>query len=151
MFGSVGGLADVERRELARSGHALRCKLDDVDVELSRASRLRFSGFGQSDWSSIRLSAQATQSPPEPLVVVTFPSRPDLTMVRVRFGDELDVVRWNSWTRVSPVQFGGEEKPKLRAVRLCCAAARPADSVQIIEGEKVVNGTILAVANSILH
>ena len=52
---------------------------------------------------------------------------------------------------MQPVQFDGEEKPKARAVRLCRTAARAGDPVQIIEGEKMVVGRILAVAHSVLR
>jgi len=58
---------------------------------------------------------------------------------------------WNSWTRVQPVQFEGEERAVPRAVRLCCAASRVGDPVQIIEGKQTVPGVIVAVAHSILH
>lgn len=45
----------------------------------------------------------------------------------------------------------GEERPKPRGVRLCSAAARVGDPVQIIEGEKIVIRRILAVAHSVLR
>jgi hypothetical protein len=44
-----------------------------------------------------------------------------------------DHPRWNSWIRVSPVQFEGENRRIPRGVRLCSAAARAGDPVQIIE------------------
>jgi hypothetical protein len=65
--------------------------------------------------------------------------------------DLIDLPRWNSWFRVSPVQFEGEERPIPRGVRLCCAAARPGDRVQIIEGKRVIDARLVQVAHSILH
>ena len=65
--------------------------------------------------------------------------------------DLADLPRWNTWTRVSPVQFAGEERPIPRAVRLCCAAARVGDPVQILEGNRMTEGRITRVAHSILH
>ena len=61
------------------------------------------------------------------------------------------IFRWNSWFRVSPVQFENEEHPVPRGVRLCCAAARPGDPVQIIEGKKTTSARLMRVAHSILH
>jgi hypothetical protein len=65
--------------------------------------------------------------------------------------DVPDHPRWNSWIRVSPVQFEGEDHPIPRSVRLCCAAARAGDAVQIIEGKKVIIARLVRVAHSILH
>jgi hypothetical protein len=62
-----------------------------------------------------------------------------------------DAPRWNPWIRVSPVQFEGEERPIPRGVRLCCAAARAGDPVQIIEGRRVISARLVRVAHSILH
>lgn len=68
------------------------------------------------------------------------------------FGSDLiNPPRWNSWFRVSPVQFEGEDHPTPRGVRLCCPAARAGDPVQIIEGERVFSGRLVLVAHSILH
>jgi hypothetical protein len=68
------------------------------------------------------------------------------------FGSELvSPPRWNAWFRVSPVQFEGEDHPIPRGVRLCCAAARAGDPVQIIEGKRVTAARLVRVANSILH
>ena len=63
----------------------------------------------------------------------------------------IDPPRWNSWFRVSPVQFEGETHPTPRGVRLCCAAARAGDPVQIIEGNRVIAARLVQVANSIIH
>jgi len=49
--------------------------------------------------------------------------------------DQISSPRWNSWSRVSPVQFEREDRPIPRGVRLCCAAARAGDPVQTIEGD----------------
>ena len=63
----------------------------------------------------------------------------------------IDPPRWNSWFRVSPVQFEGEDRPTPRGVRLCCAAARAGDPVQIIEGTRTISGRLVRVECSILH
>ena len=68
------------------------------------------------------------------------------------FGSEsISPPRWNAWFRVSPVQFEGEDHPIPRGVRLCCAAARAGDRVQIIEGKRVIAARLVRVANSVLH
>jgi len=63
----------------------------------------------------------------------------------------IDLPRWNSWFRVSPVQFEGEDRPMPRGVRLCCPAARAGDPVQIIEGKRTTSGILMRVECSILH
>jgi hypothetical protein len=62
-----------------------------------------------------------------------------------------DSPRWNTWTRVQPVQFDHEQAPQPRDVRLACAAARVGDPVQVTDGGRCVHGRIAAVAHSILH
>jgi sRNA-binding protein len=59
--------------------------------------------------------------------------------------------RWNPWTIVQPVQFEGEERAVPRTVRLCCAAARVGDPVQITQGKQCMDGIIVEVAHSILR
>jgi hypothetical protein len=65
--------------------------------------------------------------------------------------DLINFPRWNSWFRVSPVQFEGEDRPTPRGVRLCCPAARAGDLVQIIDGKQVISARLVRVAHSILH
>jgi len=68
------------------------------------------------------------------------------------FDSELiDLPRWNSWFRVSPVQFEGEDRPVPRGVRLCCPAARAGDPVHIIEGKQTTSAMLVRVECSILH
>jgi len=59
--------------------------------------------------------------------------------------------RWNSWFRVSPVQFEGEDRAIPRGVRLCCPAVRAGDPVQIIEAHRITSGRLLRIECSILH
>jgi hypothetical protein len=59
--------------------------------------------------------------------------------------------RWNTWTRVQPVQFEDELGSAPRMVRLCCPAARVGDPVRIVDGRRETDGTITDVAHSILH
>ena len=65
--------------------------------------------------------------------------------------EEPDPPRWNSWFRVSPVQFEGEERPIPRGVRLCCPAARPGDPVQIVDAKRTISGRLVRIAHSVLH
>jgi len=65
--------------------------------------------------------------------------------------DLINPPRWNSWFRVWPVQFEGEEHPIPRRVRLCCPAARSGDLVQIIEGRQTISGRLVRIECSILH
>ena len=62
-----------------------------------------------------------------------------------------ELLRWNAWTIVQPVQFEGEGQAVPRKVRLSCAAARVGDPVQITEGQQIMEGLITAVAHSILR
>lgn len=60
-----------------------------------------------------------------------------------------EVIRWNTWITVRPVQFEDEEEPQARTVRLACAenASRRSDS----GWPTVIEGQIVAVAHSIVH
>jgi hypothetical protein len=62
-----------------------------------------------------------------------------------------DEPRWNTWTIVQPVQLEGEERPSPRTVRLCCAASRVGDRVEVTVRGRSVEGWIVRVAHSILH
>jgi hypothetical protein len=65
--------------------------------------------------------------------------------------DVPDAPRWNSWFRVSPVQFENEERPIPRGVRLCCPAARAGDPVQVIEEKRVTSGRLARIECSVLR
>jgi hypothetical protein len=60
-------------------------------------------------------------------------------------------VRWNSWVRVQPVQFEGDERAVPRAVRLSCSAARVGDAVRVRDERRWIGGWIAAVRHSVLH
>ena len=52
------------------------------------------------------------------------------------------MTRWNTWTRLQPVQFDWEDEPQTRAVRLVSGAARVDDSVRVTLAAVEVEGRI---------
>ncbi len=51
--------------------------------------------------------------------------------------------RWNTWTILQPVQFEGEERPRPRTLRLCCAALPVGDRIQVTDGRRTAEGQIV--------
>ena len=68
----------------------------------------------------------------------------------VDLGDTLEdePIRWNTWTRVYNVVIEGEAKAIPRPLRLCCAAVRPGDPVQVTEGNVVIEGVVVEIYNA---
>ena len=50
--------------------------------------------------------------------------------------DLINPPRWNSWFRVSPVQFEGEEHPISRGARLCCLLPKRAIRFRSLKAAK---------------
>jgi hypothetical protein len=61
------------------------------------------------------------------------------------------VLRWNTWTRLQPVQFEWEDEPQPRAVRLVSDAARVDDPIRVTVAGVEVEGRIEAVESSTLR
>ena len=57
-------------------------------------------------------------------------------------------VHGNTWTRVHTVHVQDEPKPVARPLRLCCPAIRPGDPVQVLQGERVIDGVIVDIYNA---
>jgi hypothetical protein len=59
------------------------------------------------------------------------------------------MTRWNTWTRLQPVQW--EEEPQLRAVRLVSGSAQAGDPVRVTVAGVEVEARIEAVESSTLR
>jgi hypothetical protein len=61
------------------------------------------------------------------------------------------LLRWNTWTRLQPVQFEWENEPKPRVVRLVSGSARVDDPVRVTVAGVEVEGRIEAIESSTLR